>query len=551
MAKARLDPFDIDADHFNELLFGDFGLFAQTMLKPVKPSVPIIWAPYLDLICSRLQDVAEGRCRNLIITVPPRHLKSYIVSVAFPAWILGREPTREVMCVSYAYELARQFGADTQRLMNSPAYKAAFATRLENPRQMSHLLRVAGCQGIRRATSLEGIATGVGADFLIFDDAQKPGDTLSDAIRASTNRAFETTFLNRRNDPNRSAIVIVMQRLHEDDFVGHVLGLGGEWEILNLPALAETDERVVFETPTGRSVFRRKEGEALNPERISRVKLLEMRREMGEASWASMYMQRPAPAGGGLVDTRGLVRFRPEAQPEAFDRVVQSWDTAIKTGEWNDYSVCTTWGVNGKHYYLLNVLRERLLYPDLRMRVLQQAAMYCTDVVLIEDKASGSQLIQDLQRESFGKVRAVQPKHDKATRMVNQTALIRNGFVHVPEAAPWLEEYLHELAMFPNGRYADQVDSTSQALDHLNNFSVPYAGLMEWYRQEAEKVWGNQDGSPEENRIITLRAPPSIGLIQAHGGEELKPDPDGLFRIPFKHARPVLNNVGWQVLGGL
>lgn len=509
-----------------ELLYGDFGLFAQAMLSVVKPGVQIIWAPYLDLMAAKLQEVAEGKIRNLIITVPPRHLKSYLVSVAFPAWVLGRRPHAEFMSVSYSQEIARTFGEDCQRLMASRDYQEIFATRLVNSRQAPNLLKVQGYAGLRRATSLEGVSTGLGADFLGFDDPQKPGDARSDVLRTSTNGTFENTFLNRRNDTTRSSIIIVMQRLHEDDFVGHVLGLGGEWTVLNLPALAEADERIVFETPTGPAVFERREGEPLNPCRTSLEELARLRREMGEAQWASMYQQRPAPASGGLVETRSLVRTAPADMPATYDKIIQSWDTATKTGERNDYSVCTTWGVMGKHFYLLHVHRKRLDYPDLKPEVLRQAALWDASEVLIEDKASGTQLIQELQRASFGPVRAVMPKGDKETRMVNQTSLIGNGLVHVPAEAPWLAEYLHELAVFPNGRYDDQVDSTSQALDHLANRRVPWAGLLEYYQQEAE-------GWPKPKLGVMRFAHPQGGPTAFVGitGKDYRVEPDGFLHI--------------------
>jgi hypothetical protein len=249
------------------ILRNNLAAFIQASFAEVVPGVKLIWHPYLDLIAGRLNDVVQGNTRNLIITMPPRHLKSMCVSVAMPAFFLGHNPSADVMVVSYGQDLAKKFAEDTRTVMASAFYRRIFAVRLASPRQSVHVLKT-NKGGVRRATSIDGAATGVGADLLIFDDPQKPNEALSDAVRRSTNEAFENTFLSRRNDPATCRIVIVMQRLHEDDFVGHVRSLGGAWDILNLPAIAEEDETYFFDTFLGRHRFQRKEGEALHPGRV-------------------------------------------------------------------------------------------------------------------------------------------------------------------------------------------------------------------------------------------------------------------------------------------
>jgi predicted phage terminase large subunit-like protein len=175
----------------------------------------------------------------------------------------------------------------------------------------------------------------------------------------------------------------------------------------------------------------------------------------------------PAPAGGGLIKTHWFKTFRPEERPTEFELIFQSWDTANKSSELNDYSACTTWGLVKNHLYLLDVLRSRLNYPDLRRTVKQQAQRYSVKNILIEDKASGTQLIQDLIADGVHGITRYEPKIDKVMRMHSVTSTIENGLVHIPEKASWLAEYLHEMAVFPNGRFDDQVDSTSQVLDWL------------------------------------------------------------------------------------
>lgn len=540
---ATTDPLALlDPDERDAVLRNDLASFTRMAFRILKGGAAPVWAPYLDVVCANLQDVAIGDTPKLIVTLPPRFLKSICGSVALPAFFLGHNPSLDVMCVSYAQEIARGFGDDTRKVMAHLDYKRLFATRLTSERAPAHLLKtVQG--GVRRATSIDGVATGLGANLLIFDDPQKAGETLSDAIRRSTNEALERTFLSRQNDPQKERIVIIMQRLHEDDFVGHALGLG-DWKLINLPAIAEKDELWTYQTFLGAHEWRRRETESLHPARFP-IEVLKVRREQsGEAVWAGQYQQRPAPEGGGLVKTEWFQRRALETMPTKYERVIQSWDTAIKTEEWNDCSVCTTWGVVGDDIFLIDVYRARHKYPDLRDAVIAQAARYRPATVLIEDRASGSQLLQELPRLGLQICQAIEPERDKQMRMASQTAILANGFVHVPEDAPWLAEYLYEMSVFPNGKHDDQVDSTSQFLIWRNNVRMEQWGVFEYTRMEAERL----QGLKSKAKILTLRPPPSARFTQIQGrdGARLKIDADGLIRTTEENAMPLLALIGWS-----
>ena len=225
----------------------------------------------------------------------------------------------------------------------------------------------------------------------------------------------------------------------------------------------------------------------MHPEREPLETLDRIRRTIGEYNFAGQYQQAPAPLGGGLVKEEWFKRYGPSELPEPFDRVVQSWDTANKATELSDYSVCTTWGVKGKHLFLISVFRRRLEYPALKRAVREQQSLFGASVVLIEDKASGTQLIQELILDGCHAVTRYQPTMDKTMRLHAQTAMIENGFVHIPEAAPWLAEYLHEITVFPNGKHDDQVDSTAQFLDWFKT-PMPSWGMFEYYRQRAQEL---------------------------------------------------------------
>ena len=170
--------------------------------------------------------------------------------------------------------------------------------------------------------------------------------------------------------------------------------------------------------------------------------LAQLRRTLGEYNFAGQYQQAPTPFGGGMVKAAWFKNYAANELPEKFDQVVQSWDTANKASELSDFSVCTTWGIRGKNLYLLHVMRRRMEYPELKRAVCEQCQAFAANVVLIEDKASGTQLIQELIEQGLYAVTRYQPQSDKIMRMHAQTAMIENGFVRVPDAAPWLTQYL-------------------------------------------------------------------------------------------------------------
>jgi predicted phage terminase large subunit-like protein len=482
--KRRLDGAEYDA-----LLRGDLAGFAHLAFRALHPKTPFLMNWHIEVIASRLAAVRDGRIQRLVINLPPRHLKSLLASVAFPAWVLGHEPSAEILCVSYAHDLAAKWSRDCRRIVASRWYRWLFPTRLAPAKQAIGEFETTA-RGCRLAAGTGGVLTGRGADLIVIDDPLKPEEALSDARRSSANEWYDHTLYSRLNDKGKSAIVLVMHRLHEDDLTGHVLAQE-EWEVVRFPAIAEADERHVIDTVRGPQLFARRPGEALHPSREPLDMLARIRRTIGEYNFAGQYQQMPAPLGGGMVKPDWFRRYRPEELPAAFDRVVQSWDTANKASELNDFSVCTSWGVKGRDLYLLEVWRRRLDYPQLKRAVFDRHIRWRPDVVLIEDRASGTQLIQELVADGLWAVARYQPQADKVMRMHAQTAAIENGFVHLPQQAPWLAEYLHELAVFPNGRFDDQVDATAQFLDWCK-ISGREDGIYALYRMRYEALQKQQ-----------------------------------------------------------
>jgi predicted phage terminase large subunit-like protein len=428
-----------------------------------------------------------------------------LASVAFPAWCLGHDPSAQILCVSYAEALSNKLARDCRSIMMSRWYRRIFPTRLAAHRQAVQEFLTTR-EGYRLATSNGGVLTGRGADIILIDDPLKPKEALSDTQRQAANEWFSHTLYSRLNNKRTGAIVIIMQRLHEDDLVGHVLAQE-PWEVLSFPAIAEEDEVHKIETILGPRIFMRRRGEALHPEREPLETLDRIRVTIGEYNFAGQYQQSPAPLGGGLVKAEWFKYYGESDRPESFDRIVQSWDTANKATELSDFSVCTTWGVKGKDVYLLDILRRRLEYPALKRAVREQQSLFDASVVLIEDKASGTRLVQELVMDGCHAVTKYAPECDKIMRLHAQTALIENGFVHVPQFAPWLAEYLHEMTVFPKGKHDDQVDSTAQFLDWVKR-PIPNWGIFELYGRQAEELERQKGfGSPLDSQYPIVHPP--------------------------------------------
>lgn len=436
-----------------------------------------------------LDRCAKGDRKRLIITVPPRYLKSLCASVALPAWILAHDPTRRVICISYSLDLASKFALDCRAVMESTWYQEAFPkTRLsrERSREMDFMTTA---RGGRFSTSVGGTLTGRGGNFIILDDLLKPTDAMSETVRANVTEWIDRTLYTRLDDKVEDVIVAVMQRLHVDDPVGHLRRKNEEWHHLNLPAVSDLEQRI----PIGPDqVYVRPAGELLHASREPQRVLERLRNELGGLSYAAQYLQCPVPPEGEILKWRWLREYEELPQRGRDDRIVQSWDTACTAEQHSDYSVCTTWLVCEERYFLMHVLRERLNYPDLKRTVIEHAHAFGVDTVIIEDRSFGTALLQDFDDEwSSGMPDVVpyEPQGDKVTRMSRYSARIEAGRVFVPTSAPWLDELRSELLQFPRGRYDDQVDSISQFLAWAENERHEYVGFVGWLNDDGTIEW--------------------------------------------------------------
>src|SRR5438034_717934 len=280
---------DFSPREYDAILRSDLGYFAERCFCELNPQAAFAMNWHIEVIAAKLAAVREGKIRRLIFNLPPRHLKSLLASIAFPAWCLGHDPSAQILSVSYGQELADKLARDCRSIMMSPWYRRIFPTRPAPDRQAVQEL-VTTRQGYRLATSNGGVLTGRGADIILIDDPLKPEEALSEAQRQAANEWYDHTLYSRLNDKRHGAIVIIMQRLHEDDLVGHVLGQE-QWEILSFPAIAEKDEEHRIETILEPRRFTRRQGEALHPDREPLEVLDRIRRTIGEHNFAGQYQQ--------------------------------------------------------------------------------------------------------------------------------------------------------------------------------------------------------------------------------------------------------------------
>ena len=439
----------------------DFRMFVMKVYQTVSGGSPFLDNWHLDAMAYEIGRVLDGNNRRLLMTIPPRHLKSITVSVALPAFILGHNPHARLICVSYSSELSKKHAADCRAVIESDWYRALFPHTFISDRKNTETEIRTTKGGFRLTTSVGGTITGRGANYIVLDDPMKPDDAMSEPARRKLEQWYVNTLLSRLDDKNNGAIILIMQRLHVDDFANYLLEQGG-WTHLNLPAIAEAAQSIAMGPD---QVFHRPLDHVLHAERESRETLEKLKREMGPLAFSAQYQQDPVVPDGNIVKKEWFryYAFTPELTPS--DQIVISWDTASKPGEHNDYSVGTIWLKRGKDFYLLDVVRRKVDYPTLKRLILNTAHRFNDPVTLIEDKGSGTQLIQDFRHDGTLRPIGIVPKVEKLIRMSAQSAKINAGQVFLPERATWLEEFIKELLQFPQGKHDDQVDSVSQFLE--------------------------------------------------------------------------------------
>ena len=451
------------------ILRRNFELFLRRCLMTLNPGSPYLPNWHITAIAYQLERIRRGEITRLIINMPPRHLKSLTVSVAFPAYLLGLEPWHRIFAISYGIELSSKHASDFRSIVELAWFRRAFNTRIA--RSLEDEVWTTA-RGFRKATSVYGTLTGLGGDIFIIDDPQKPVDAQSDIQRNRLNQWVSNTLMSRLDSKKKGVIIVVMQRVHLNDLSGYLMELGG-WTVLSLPAIAEQDERIAL----GDNEFHvRRAGEELHPALESLETLKKLQRQIG-FEFAAQYQQSPVPPGGAMIRREWLRYYDKPPERTYATIVIQSWDTASKDGAQKDWSVCTTWMLVDKCYYLLDLTRGRYEYPTLKATAIALAKEYRPNYVLIEDASTGTALAQEFRSIYLdGAVRLVPIHRDKIGRLYVNQAKFEAGLVLFPKGAPFLPELEAELLVFPQGKSDDQVDSISQAL----SFELGYNFTGSW-----------------------------------------------------------------------
>lgn len=419
-------------------------------------------------------DVINGKQPRLMIFAPPRSGKSELFSRAFPAWVFGKNPDLQIIASSYSADLSTRMNRDVQRIIMSDEYEQIFPDTTLNSKRVvttqnalrnSEIFEIVNHAGAYRSAGVGGGITGMGADISIIDDPVKDAAEANSATYRDKVWDWYVTTLYTRLSPN-SGILLGMTRWHEDDLAGrlieHMKKDGDKWQIISFPAIAEQDEEY------------RKEGEALHPQRYDLGRLLKIKNAIGSYAWNALYQQRPSTKGGDIIKGSWFSRY--QAYPN-LSRVGVFVDTAQKTGEHNDYSVLLLAGLGKDNVlYLLDLVRGKWDAVDLERTTKdffnKHKNTYKGLMFYIEDKASGTGLIQKIRRENQIPVKAVNPQKDKYTRVLGVVSYIESGQISLPSNASWISDFIDECEKFTandSHLHDDQVDVLVMAIDEFKN----------------------------------------------------------------------------------
>lgn len=443
------------------MMRADLSMFVGRVMATLEPGTNYEHNWHVELIASELERVRGGLARRLMINLPPRSMKTIMVSVAFTAWVLGHDPSRRLMCVAYSQDVAKAQAVLFNRVVSTDWFRRLFPEcRPVVPNRQLEWTTSKG--GYRLATSIDGSVLGRGADIIILDDPNKGQEIYSKVARDKVKTSYDQTISTRLNHPKKSAILCVMQRLHDDDLAGHMMRQE-PFELVRVPAIATADE--TWDLGHGLT-HQRLAGEFIQPSRMGAAELDLQRAKMGDTAFNAQYQQQPIPEDG-IVIRRQWLRYY-EAPRDDYIYRLASWDTASTLSEDADWSVGTIWGVAGQEIHLLHIERVRMESPELVRLIEETHRRWSVDKTVIEDGDLGRGIAQHIHRSSsVCRPTLHKPRVEKLARMQARAVMFETGKVFLPRQANWLASYLDELLGFPNRTHDDQVDSTSQALDEI------------------------------------------------------------------------------------
>ena len=452
----------------------NFYLFCIAFFSQAFPGIKFVPNWHVEAMCILVERAISGECPRLLINLPPRYLKSFIVSVALPAYLLGKNPQTRLLVATYSRDLGVEHAKRTRRIMNSALYKRWFPNTQISTENNEEVQTTLG--GNRRIVTPRSSTQGFGADYIVIDDIINGVDARSPQARKEVVDFYQISLRSRLNNAATGPIISVQQRLHEDDFPAFLIDQGG-FTTLTLKAIADTDQS--FELYCGES-HKQSARDVLFEEFQSRDTLENIRLEIGNTAFEAQYQQNPIPPGGTILDMSKLQYYAEPAERAEMIDCYQVWDTAFSPEPTADFSVCITFGFNGTSWLVLDVYRQRLSYPDLLKAFWRQKRTWDATRVHIENHGSGQSLIQDIRSEDRGArswLHGTRHHQDKETRLAAASAKLESGLVKFPAFdAPWKEALLNELRAFPNGKFDDQVDVISLFVGWVSGPRRPLPG---------------------------------------------------------------------------
>lgn len=463
------------------LIRQDFFSFFQRAFYETSGGQFIVPAWYFYVLCDKLEKVRCGEIKRLIINLPPRSLKSQLINVAFTAWTLAKSPKKKIISVSYSAELADEFARDTKRIMTSDWYKTLFPKSQIANEQSSATDFKTHSHGGRFTTSVDGTITGRGGNLIVIDDPINTSNTTSETALNKVNEWYKKTLLSRLDNQETDSIVLMMQRVHENDLTGYLLeNEPDKWDVIKIPQIAIENETWLV----GNKTFVRNKGQVLNPNYTGLEKSLELKQSLGSYVWESQYQQNPIAVESGIIKPEWL-HYEDQITFDRNDvrKVYLSWDTASKTGTDNAYSACVVIVMTrDRKLHLVDVYRDKWEIPELIKETKDIYNQWASNLgnkgqitLLVEEAASGVALNQFLAAEynnggSYFNTVAIKPHGDKASRLINSSVVIESGRLLFPSESRnlhWWYEFKKELLGFPGTKYKDQVDALSQVIRYI------------------------------------------------------------------------------------
>lgn len=495
-----------------ELLRRSFHEFVKASWHVVEPGNRFLDNWHIEAICAHLEAAMRGDIQRLIINIPPRFMKSTLVSVMFPAFVWATDPTRRFLTASYAKDLATRDAVASRRLMESDWYKARWGERVRFTTDQNVKTRYENSRrGYRVTTSVDAGATGEGGDFVIVDDPINAKEAHSAAVRQNAIRWWRETMSTRYNDPNTGVAIIVMQRLAEDDLSGFLLSQEGEsWEHLCLPMRYEPKR--IITTKLGFKDPREQEGDLLFPARFGEKATRRLESELGSYGTAGQLQQRPAPKDGNIFKYGGWRWYY--TLPQHLDAKIISVDCAFKDASKNDFVAIQVWGAVDASMYLVQRIKQKLSFTATVQTILQVVAQHPDVVaVLVEDKANGPAVIDTLRERVSGLV-PVDPRGGKISRAMACQADQESGALWLPHESilPEIVELVDELSMFPNAAHDDEVDALTQAVTWLKARHRS-TGLFHYMKAQYDQVM-QQRATPASRHAPTPMPAPHSHWIQ-------------------------------------